>query len=185
MNTLPIVLYLLSQGFRLHKSLAIQISYRMYVSTWARTRIYMVSCKSNTIGETCCCHSCCFFCYIYGKTTCICTQKWMLISSHYIFSPFGWRGFGTRPEQLVGLVSGYARLFIFLSLGVYVFFIFYFLFFDNANLEHRCNAIYSKYLLHRTIVLSQRFVSITAPEETAQRSVVMCLVMILSALKIL
>ena len=34
MNTLPIVLYLLSQGFRLHKSLAIQISYRMYVSTW-------------------------------------------------------------------------------------------------------------------------------------------------------
>ena len=126
-----------------------------------------------------------FFCYIYGKTTCICTQKWMLISSHYIFSPFGWRGFGTRPEQLVGLVSGYARLFIFLSLGVYVFFIFYFLFFDNANLEHRCNAIYSKYLLHRTIVLSQRFVSITAPEETAQRSVVMCLVMILSALKIL
>ena len=63
--------------------------------------------------------------------------------------------------------------------------IFYFLFFDNANLEHRCNAIYSKYLLHRTIVLSQRFVSITAPEETAQRSVVMCLVMILSALKIL
>lgn len=127
MNTLPIVLYLLSQGFRLHKSLAIQISYRMYVSTWAKARIYMVSCKSNTIGETCCCHSCCFFWFcIYGKTTCICTQKWMLISSYYIFSPFGWQGFGTRPEQLVGLVSSYARLYIFSftwDVRIFLFFI--------------------------------------------------------------